>query len=63
MKFIDPDVYLKELIKRLKSYEWFKTKEDLNVESIIRILVNKLIERDPSNHEIIVNMLIDIKKY
>ncbi len=48
------------LLNSLIKYEWFKANDFTTIESIVRQLVNKLIERDPTNHGIITNYLVKI---
>lgn len=55
--------FLSEILKRLKEQDWFKQPNEVTVETLTKYLINKLIERDPSNHEIISSFIKEIKAY
>jgi hypothetical protein len=52
--------YLKELSKLLSGYDWFYMRNEFTLENVVKALLNKLIERNPNNHTIIFNILIDV---
>ncbi|CAF0708647.1 unnamed protein product [Brachionus calyciflorus] len=62
IEYEDPDKVIKELIKNLKNYDWFlKFNSEYTLDNLIRFLVNKLIERDVTNHSDISNLLLEIR--
>ncbi len=56
----DLDKYLRDLEDRLSEYNWFYMRDELTLENMVKVLVNKLIERNPANHAIIVDALMEI---
>lgn len=50
-------------MKRLKNFEWFKFNNEVTIENLLKYLVNKLIQRDSSNHSDLSNIIVDIRKY
>lgn len=62
--FKESDRFLRDLKERLEEYPWFYLRDkEFNDENIVKCLINKLIERNPENHKLIVNILIEIIKY
>lgn len=58
----DPEKILDEIYARLLDYTWFKILPEVNVENVIKYLVNRLIERDPTNHTIISEVIKEINE-
>ena len=58
----DPDKILDEIYARLLDYNWFKVLTEVNVENVVKYLINKLIERDSTNHTVICEIIKEINE-
>jgi hypothetical protein len=58
------DEMLEELLKRLSEHSWFKYNSlEPNLDSLVKYLVNKLEERDASNHAEICSYVKEISEF